>query len=91
MLAALFARAKSVSVLSPLSEEMPARAEEIEEAQEEGVEFYFCAGPRRFEERDGYLFMETYVMRLCAPDESEEEDRKLFPGLVLKWRETFSW
>ena len=61
-------------------EEMPARAEEIEEAQEEGVEFYFCASPRRFEERDGHLFMETYVMRLCAPDESGRRRPEIIPG-----------
>lgn len=73
--------AKSVSVYYRRSrEEMPARAEEIEEAQEEGVEFYFCASPRRFEERDGHLFMETYVMRLCAPDESGRRRPEIIPG-----------
>ena len=73
--------AKRVSVYYRRSrEEMPARAEEIEEAQEEGVEFYFCASPRRFTERDGHLFMETYVMRLCAPDESGRRRPEIIPG-----------
>ncbi len=35
----------SLCIIAALEEEMPARAEEIEEAQEEGVEFYFCASP----------------------------------------------
>jgi heterodisulfide reductase subunit A-like polyferredoxin/predicted peroxiredoxin len=62
-------------------EEMPAREEEIEEAQEEGVEFYFCAAPKRFVEKNGKLVMETHVMRLCAPDESGRRRPEVIPGM----------
>lgn len=62
-------------------EEMPAREEEIEEAQEEGVEFYFCAAPKRFVEKNGKLVMETHVMKLCAPDESGRRRPEIIPGM----------
>lgn len=74
--------AKKVAIYYRRSrEEMPAREEEVEEAQEEGVEFYFCAAPKRFVERDGKLVMETYVMRLCAPDESGRRRPEIIPGM----------
>ena len=73
--------AKKVSIYYRRSrEEMPARDEEIEDAQEEGVEFFFCASPRCFTKRDGQLYMETYVMRLCAPDESGRRRPEVIPG-----------
>ncbi len=61
-------------------EEMPARDEEIEDAISEGVEFFFCASPKRFTERSGTLYLETFVMRLCAPDESGRRKPEPIPG-----------
>ena len=73
--------AKKVSIYYRRSrEEMPARDEEIEDAQEEGIEFFYCASPRRFTERDGSLYMETYVMKLCLPDESGRRRPEIIPG-----------
>src|SRR5690606_9264990 len=73
--------AKKVSIYYRRSrEEMPARDEEIEDAQEEGIEFFYCASPRAFAERDGSLYMETFVMRLCAPDESGRRRPEVIPG-----------
>jgi len=62
-------------------EEMPARDEEIEDAISEGVEIFYCASPKRFTERSGTLYLETYVMRLCAPDESGRRKPEPIPGV----------
>ncbi|MEN3184790.1 MAG: FAD-dependent oxidoreductase, partial [Atribacterota bacterium] len=61
-------------------DEMPARPEEIAEAKEEGVEFVFCAAPKRFLERDGHLLLEMLGVRLCAPDESGRRRPESIPG-----------
>jgi glutamate synthase (NADPH/NADH) small chain len=52
--------------------EMPARREEVENAQEEGVEFKLLTNPKRFlgNERDEVVGMECYEMELGEPDES---------------------
>lgn len=73
--------AKEVTVYYRRSfDEMPARPEEVEEAKEEGVEFVFCAAPKRFVERDGRLFLEMHGVRLCAPDESGRRRPEAIPG-----------
>lgn len=51
--------------------EMPANAEEIQAAREEGIEFLFLAAPNRIIENDGVLtHLEYLKMRLGEPDES---------------------
>ncbi len=51
-------------------EEMPAREEEIKEAEEEGVKFMFLANPTRILGADRVEKMELIQMKLGAPDES---------------------
>lgn len=73
--------AKEVTVYYRRSfDEMPARPEEIEEAKEEGVEFVFCAAPKRFVEDRGHLFLEMLGVRLCAPDASGRRRPEVIPG-----------
>ncbi|MBC7217462.1 MAG: FAD-dependent oxidoreductase, partial [Candidatus Caldatribacterium sp.] len=73
--------AKEVTVYYRRSyDEMPARPEEVEEAKEEGVEFVFCAAPKRFIARDGRLLLEMSGVRLCAPDESGRRRPEVIPG-----------
>jgi len=65
--------AKEVKIVYRRSrKEMPARAEEIENAEEEGVVFEFLTNPRRFigNERGWVKQMECICMELGAPDES---------------------
>lgn len=53
-------------------EEMPARAEEIHHAEEEGIEFYLLTAPSRFlgDESGRLIGMECLKMELGEPDES---------------------
>jgi NADPH-dependent glutamate synthase beta subunit-like oxidoreductase/polyferredoxin/ferredoxin-like protein FixX len=52
-------------------EEMPARAEEVREAEEEGAKITYLAAPTRIVGRNGYVEgMECIRMELGAPDES---------------------
>ena len=53
-------------------EECPAREEEVENAEEEGVRFMFLANPVRFigDEKGNVVGMEYIQMRLGEPDES---------------------
>lgn len=61
----------SVVVYRRSVEELPARAEEIEHAQEEGVFFQLLANPVRFLEEDGELCgVECIEMKLGEPDAS---------------------
>ena len=65
--------AKEVKIVYRRSrKEMPARAEEIENAEEEGVVFEFLTNPRRFigNERGWVKAMECTRMRLGEPDAS---------------------
>jgi glutamate synthase (NADPH/NADH) small chain len=65
--------AKEVKIVYRRSrEEMPARIEEIENAEEEGVKFEFLTSPKRFvgNERRAVKAMECVRMRLGEPDES---------------------
>jgi len=53
-------------------EEMPARLEEVENAEEEGIKFKFLTTPVKFlgDESGGVKGMECIAMRLGEPDES---------------------
>lgn len=65
--------AKEVKIVYRRSrEEMPARIEEIENAEEEGIKFEFLTSPKRFigNERRAVKAMECVRMRLGKPDES---------------------
>ena len=65
--------AKEVRIVYRRSkEEMPARAEEIENAEEEGIVFEFLTNPKRFigNERRAVKAMECVRMRLGEPDKS---------------------
>ncbi len=51
--------------------ELPARAEEVLHAEEEGIEFLLLQNPRRFIGKDGWLCgVEVVDMKLGEPDES---------------------
>lgn len=65
--------AKEVKIVYRRSrEEMPARIEEIENAEEEGITFEFLTAPKRFigNERRRVKAMECVKMRLGEPDDS---------------------
>jgi len=50
--------------------EMPAAAEEIEEALHEGAEIIFLAAPNRISVKDGHIELECLRMKLGEPDAS---------------------
>ncbi len=52
--------------------EMPARREEVENAQEEGIQFKLLTNPKQFlgDEQNWVVGMECYEMELGEPDES---------------------
>jgi len=50
--------------------EMPAAAEEVEEALHEGVEIIFLAAPNRISIKDGHIELECLRMKLGEPDAS---------------------
>lgn len=63
--------AESVSIVYRRSrEEMPARAEEISNAEEEGIQFKFLAAPTRFlaDDHGQVKAMEYVTMKLTEPD-----------------------
>ena len=65
--------AKEVYIIYRRSrDELPARAEEVENAEEEGIVFKFLTNPKRFIGNDeGWVTsMECYEMELGEPDES---------------------
>ena len=65
--------AEKVSIVYRRSEkELPARREEVENAQEEGIEFKLLTNPKRFlgNEKNEVIGMECYEMELGEPDES---------------------
>lgn len=65
--------AEEVSIIYRRSRtEMPARREEVENAEEEGIEFKFLTNPKRFlgNERGVVVGMECYEMELGDPDAS---------------------
>lgn len=60
--------------------EMPASAEEIEEALHEGVKIYFLAAPSRVVNRDGWVQLECIRMKLGALDESGRRRQEPIKG-----------
>ena len=63
--------AESVSIVYRRSrDEMPAREEEISNAEEEGIHFKFLAAPTRFiaDEHGQVKAMEYVTMKLTEPD-----------------------
>ncbi|MBN1419089.1 MAG: NADPH-dependent glutamate synthase [Planctomycetes bacterium] len=75
--------AESVTLIYRRSrEEMPARAEEVGNAEEEGIEFLYLAAPVRFLADDGgwVRAVECLRMRLGAPDASGRRRPEPIPG-----------
>ena len=66
--------------------EMPARREEIENAEEEGIEFKFLTNPRQFigNERGALVAMECDAMELGEPDQSGRRSPIVKPGSEFK-------
>jgi len=62
-------------------QELPARAEEVLHAREEGVRFELCTSPVRILGRDGWVrALECVRMDLCEPDESGRRRPKPITG-----------
>ncbi|MBI2848187.1 MAG: FAD-dependent oxidoreductase, partial [Chloroflexi bacterium] len=63
-------------------EEMPARREEVENAEEEGIQFKLLTNPKRFigDDRGRVVGMECYEMELGEPDESGRRRPVIKPG-----------
>lgn len=62
--------------------EMPARREEVENAQEEGIQFKLLTNPKQFigNEQNWVIGMECYEMELGEPDESGRRRPVVKPG-----------
>ncbi|MFH1087113.1 MAG: NADPH-dependent glutamate synthase, partial [Chloroflexota bacterium] len=62
--------------------EMPARKEEVENAEEEGIRFRFLTNPGRFvgDDKNNLEGMECYEMELGQPDESGRRRPVVKPG-----------
>jgi glutamate synthase (NADPH/NADH) small chain len=62
--------------------EMPARREEVENAQEEGIHFKLLTNPKLFlgDEQNRVVAMECYEMELGEPDESGRRRPVVRPG-----------
>jgi glutamate synthase (NADPH/NADH) small chain len=62
--------------------EMPARREEVENAQEEGIQFKLLTNPKRFlgDEKNWVVGMECYEMELGEPDEGGRRRPVVKPG-----------
>ena len=62
--------------------ELPARREEVENAQEEGIEFRLLTNPKQFigNEQNWVVGMECYEMELGEPDESGRRRPVVKPG-----------
>jgi glutamate synthase (NADPH/NADH) small chain len=75
--------AEKVYIIYRRSEaEMPARREEVENAEEEGVEFRLLTNPKQFlgNEQNWLVSMECYQMELGEPDESGRRRPVVKPG-----------
>ncbi|MDO8578004.1 MAG: NADPH-dependent glutamate synthase [Dehalococcoidales bacterium] len=66
--------------------EMPARREELENAEEEGIEFKFLTNPKQFigNERGTLVAMECYEMQLGEPDNTGRRSPIVKPGSEFK-------
>jgi len=62
--------------------ETPARREEVENAQEEGIEFKLLTNPKQFigDDRDSVIAAECYQMELGEPDDSGRRRPVVIPG-----------
>jgi glutamate synthase (NADPH/NADH) small chain len=62
--------------------EMPARREEVENAQEEGIQFKLLTNPKQFigDKQNWVVGMECYEMELGEPDESGRRRPVVKPG-----------
>ena len=75
--------AEAVYIVYRRSEvEMPARREEVENAQEEGIQFKLLTNPKQFigDERNWLVGMECYEMELGEPDASGRRRPIVKPG-----------
>ncbi len=73
--------AANVSIVYRRSrEEMPANAEEIEQAEQEGIHFMFLAAPSKVSGANGKLQMECIRMALGEPDSSGRRRPEPIPG-----------
>jgi formate dehydrogenase major subunit len=64
--------------------EMPADAEEVEEAIKEGVKIEFLAAPRKVFSRNGAIALENIRMKLGAPDASRRRRPEPIEGSEFK-------
>jgi len=72
--------AQPIVVYRRTREEMPAIAEEIEEAEHEGTQFEFLAAPTAIYQRDGTLEVHCIRMQLGEPDASGRRRPIPIPG-----------
>ena len=72
--------AQPIVVYRRTREEMPAIAEEIEEAEHEGTRFEFLAAPTAIYQRDGRLEVHCIRMQLGEPDKSGRRRPVPIPG-----------
>ncbi len=72
---------ESIIVYRRSEQELPARAEEVEHAKEEGIQFHLLTNPVRFIEKDGAIAgAECIRMELGEPDESGRRRPIPIPG-----------
>ena len=72
---------ESIIVYRRSEQELPARAEEVEHAKEEGIQFHLLTNPARFIEKDGAITgAECIRMELGEPDESGRRRPVPIPG-----------
>ena len=72
---------ESIIVYRRSEQELPARAEEVEHAKEEGINFQLLTNPVRFIEKDGAIIgAECIRMELGEPDESGRRRPVPIPG-----------
>lgn len=72
---------ESIIVYRRSEQELPARAEEVEHAKEEGINFQLLTNPVRFIEKDGAMAgAECIRMKLGEPDESGRRRPVPIPG-----------
>ncbi len=72
--------AQPIVVYRRTRDEMPAIAEEIEEAEHEGTQFEFLAAPTAISQRDGKLEVHCIRMQLGEPDASGRRRPVPIPG-----------
>jgi len=82
---ALRSGSKEVTILYRRTRaEMPANAEEVEEAIKEGVKIEFLAAPRKVFSKNGAIALENIRMKLGAPDASRRPRPEPIEGSEFK-------